>query len=278
MKSSIGLVCAILLLVLPTIELPYFDNTADEYFNNSIQEATVAYATARVINASISIIKESELQVEPGGVGLSLAIGQILDPVDDITERLSDVLLTAIVSLGIQKLAFEIGTSIIPSLLGFVILVFIVLIWFDNESINRLRNYIKYIGFVLIIIRFLLPVSALLSDMLHANYFKEKIETVSKNLEFYSNEIETIKDFDTHESDGFWDTLKNNAIMLGEKTKEFKDVFLYVVNNAGDIVSNLVQITWLYVGLFVIQILFLPLFVLWLLIKLGNKIFDLNIT
>lgn len=275
-KSSVAIVCALLLYFIPSITIPWLDNNADEYFSEAIEEATIAYGTARIINASISVIKESELQIEPGGVGLSLAIGQILDPVDDITERLSDVLLTAIISLGIQKLTFEIGISIIPKILALVLVILAILIWFNNDKVVKYNSWLKYIAVILLATRFFLPISSLMSDYLYYGFFQEKIETATTNLEFYSDEIETINYVDVPDSEGFWDSIKNNALYLGEKAKQFKDVLYYVADNISDIVGRLVEVTWLYVGLFVIQILLLPLFMLWLMLKLVNKIFETN--
>lgn len=70
-------------------------------------KAGVAYGVCRVVNASVSAIKESQIQIEPAGLGVSLAVGQVLDSLDDMTERASDILVTAIVSLGIQKIVYE---------------------------------------------------------------------------------------------------------------------------------------------------------------------------
>jgi hypothetical protein len=54
----------------------------------------LTYATCRVINASVSIVKESSLQLEPAGVGISLAVGQALDPIDDMAAGPSELQLT----------------------------------------------------------------------------------------------------------------------------------------------------------------------------------------
>lgn len=98
-KSVVALVVTFLLFFVSDIRLPFLDSNADEYFESAMSKAAVAYGTTRVINASISILKESEVHAEPGGIGISIAAGEILDPIEDMTERVSDVLVTAIVSL-----------------------------------------------------------------------------------------------------------------------------------------------------------------------------------
>lgn len=89
-----------MLLFFPGLRLPIIDNTTDVHFHEAITKAGVTYATCRMINASVSIVKDSNLNLEPAGIGITLAIGQALDPIDDMTERVSDVIVTAITSLG----------------------------------------------------------------------------------------------------------------------------------------------------------------------------------
>jgi len=63
---------------------------------------------ARGFNAVVSVFQESEVQLEPAGVGVSLALGQALDPINDLVERFSWVMLASLTSLGIQKFLIEI--------------------------------------------------------------------------------------------------------------------------------------------------------------------------
>ena len=148
-QSSVGVMIAILLFFSSGLKLPVLDTMTDTYFRESIAKAGVAYATCRVINASVSIVKDSSLQLEPAGVGISLAVGQALDPIDDMTERLSDVLVTAITSLGVQKLAYEISVSFAPPMLSIFLFALSILLWCENErgyvtSENDNAVYITY--------------------------------------------------------------------------------------------------------------------------------------
>ena len=81
-QSSIGVLIAIGLFFAAGLRLPVIDTSTDTYFREAITKAGVAYATCRVINASVSIVKDSTLQLEPAGVGISLAVGQALGSVE----------------------------------------------------------------------------------------------------------------------------------------------------------------------------------------------------
>lgn len=276
-KSVIGLVLAIVLFVLPDIRIPILDSNANDYFENAITKASLAYATTRVINASISVLQESQLQIEPAGIGITLAVGQVLDPVNDMTERLSDVLVTAIVSLGIQKLAFDIGISVVPKMLAIILFILTILIWFKSENIAMVNKGLLRFAFLVIVIRLFLPFSSLANDFLNANYFEEKITDAKTNLEFYSKEIDSMSALDLpEEEEGIWGAIKSSALFLGQKAVEFKDALLSVVDNVGSIIESLVELTWLYVGLFVFQVILLPLIMFWLLMKLVNGLFRTN--
>ena len=52
------------------------------------------------INATVSVIQQSSVQLEPAEIGLSLAVGQIVDPINDMVEKLLNVLVMSITSLG----------------------------------------------------------------------------------------------------------------------------------------------------------------------------------
>lgn len=64
---------------------------------------------ARGLNAVVSVAQGTELSIEPVGVGVTLAPGEILDPLNDLIEQVSTVLLIASASIGIQKIVVGIG-------------------------------------------------------------------------------------------------------------------------------------------------------------------------
>lgn len=114
---------ALILLIPSGIKLPIIDSKTDGYFENSIAKAGVAYATCRGINAIVSVLKGSDLDIDPEEIGTTIAVGEIFDPIDDMTERLSDVIVTAITSLGVQKLLYEISISFVMPIISILIFI-----------------------------------------------------------------------------------------------------------------------------------------------------------
>ncbi len=273
-RSFAGLVVAILLFFSSGLRLPVLDSTTDDYFNEAINTASAAYLTCRVVNASTSIFKDSSLNLEPAGVGVTLALGQALDPIDDMAERLSDVLVTAITSLGVQKLAFDIGVSIAPPILAIFLFTFSILIWFENDKLTTIQKNIMRIIFLILIVRFALPISAFANNYIQEHFFADNISNAKQELTAGAAELDKLKEFSFPKIDSIWGTIKNNASLCQHKFKEFKDAFAATVDNSGKIVENLLKLAYLYVGVFLIQVIALPIMVFWLLVKFTNSLFD----
>jgi len=274
--SSIGALVAILLFFSPGLRLPILDSTTDVYFREAISKAGITYATCRLINSSVSIIKDSNLNLEPAGVGITLAIGQALDPIDDMTERVSDVIVTAITSLGVQKLAYEMSVSLAPSILSMFLLISSILIWFKDQRLVTIQKNI--IGFILLILiaRFTLPISAITNNFLQGNFFEEKISNANKELALGSAELEKLMDFSLPETDGVLGTIKNSASFVKRKSLELKNSLVDTISDTGHIIENLLKLIFLYVGIFLIQVIALPILVFWLFVKFANNVFDTN--
>ncbi len=103
------------------------DKYSDDYTNSAIIQAGSAYAVARGINATVSVLQTSTVSASAGvGVtgGGSIMIGEFLDPLNDLIERFSEVMTVALGSLVMQKVLITIAANKLFSglltLLGFV--------------------------------------------------------------------------------------------------------------------------------------------------------------
>ncbi len=273
-QAIIGLVLSLVLFFLPGLKLPVLDTTTDAYFSEAITKAGVAYATCRLVNASVSVIKESKLQLEPAGLGLSLAVGQIADPIDDMTERLSDVLVAAITSIGVQKLAYEISVSVAPPVFGAFLFALTLLIWTQGDTFAPLKKVIVQILIITAIARFCLPVSSMANGLIHQHFFSEKIAAANQELSLVSSELDKLKDSSLPEIKGVFGTIGNSAAFLKQKSMAFNSGVATFVNNMGRIIENLLQLTFIYSAVFLIQVILLPLLTFWLFLKVNNALFE----
>lgn len=273
LKSILGILFSIILFFSSNIQLPVLDSTADNYFRDSITKAGVSYGVCRVINATVSVIQQSSLQLEPAGIGLSLAVGQIVDPINDMVERLSNVLVMSITSLGVQELAYEISLTIVPPILAIFLFCLSVLIWFDNERVSKLQNIAISVLMIASIARFCLPVSSIANEFLQDHFFEQKIMDANDELARSTADLDKLKDVHLPKYDGLVGTIENSASYLKEKSLHFKEAIKITIEKKGLIIENLLKLTFLYLGIFVIQVVILPLLVFWFLIRTVNVLF-----
>lgn len=276
-KPIILVVIALTLFIFPGLRLPYLDQKADTYFSEAITKAALTYSVCRVVNASVSVIKESQIQLEPAGLGVSLAAGQALDPLDDMTERASDILVTAIVSLGIQKIVYELSVAFAPVLIAIFLIAFVIATILKSVQTKTIREILLKSIVLIAVARLCLPISSIISSYLNGNYFSPKISKVKDELAMSSPVMEHLKDIRMPEIDGVLGTVKKGFDFVGEKTSDLKAALKEMIQNMENMVSNLLKLSYLYVALFVIQVVLLPIGIFWLLLRTINAFLGTNI-
>jgi len=196
---------ALVLLVIIMVGFSWLaplDSAANERVDAGFKRALVSYGAARALNAVISFAQGTEMSFQPFGVGLNLAPGQILDPLNDLVEQLSQLLLIASVALGIQKILLSIGASWVISLT----LTIIALAWCALHLLHRQSpNWLFKLLLVLLMLRFAIPVSLVGTGLLFQNFLASDyqasqaiIETTSKEL----NKAPVLIEGSTGSSDG----------------------------------------------------------------------------
>lgn len=276
-QSSLGILFSIFLFFSSGIQIPVLDSVADRYFQDSITKAGVSYGVCRLINGTVSVIQQSSVQLEPAGIGMSLAVGQIVDPINDMVERLSDVLVLSITSLGIQELAYEISIMLAPPVGASFLFVLSVLLWFKKDTFFALQKVVLNVLILISIARFCLPVSSLANEFLQEHFFEDKIIEANGKLAEGMADLNTLNEVDVPEYEGVLKTIENSASYIKHKSVDFKNAVSITLENKGLIVENLLKLTFLYLGIFVIQILVLPLSIFWLLMRLVNALFLSNV-
>ena len=256
-----------------------FDERGSEYFTETLKRAAYTYAVARGINGVISVIQDTEIAVSPAGIGLTLAVGEILDPVNDLIERFSWVMLVSTASLGIQKILMEVGSWIgLKFLLSLSMLCVLGALW-TGRSLGR--GFLN-VGFKLLlaalVIRFCIPAVALTSDKVYRVFLEP---TYLESTRLLRDVGEQIKDPAATGKDngrgkpagGFWAELKH----LYDTTMESTDMErrLGIVK---DKVSHAVTYVIDLIVVFTLQTVLIPLLVLWGLVKFTGYLFGKNLS
>jgi hypothetical protein len=151
------------------------DSIATKYVDASLVRASAAYILARSFNGVVSVVQESELQLEPGGIGVSVALGQALDPVNDLVERFSWVMLASLTSLGIQKVLIEITPFVsVQIVLVLALLSLLFGLWLPSTVRYDFSQLGKVLLFSAVLLRFAVPAMSYMNQQVYVAFLEDR--------------------------------------------------------------------------------------------------------
>jgi hypothetical protein len=165
------------------------DTPASERVDAGLKRALASFATARALNAVISVAQGTELSAQPLGVGVNVAPGQVLDPVNDMVEQFSNLMLAASVSFGVQKMLIGIGGYWLVSLLLTVAVA--ARAWFHFGG-RPPPHWFTSVLVVLLLVRFAVPLTTLCSDWLFQKFLADDYRTSQHVIETASGRTATL--------------------------------------------------------------------------------------
>jgi len=244
------------------------DIKGKELVDDSFSQAVIVFGSAKALNAVISLAQGTELDLP----FLTIAIGEVLDPINDLIEQFSLVMLASITSLGIQKILMNFVTS------GFYNIVlacslFIVNIWlffrFSKDEKSRILFF--KLTVILIFLRFAVPSMSFVNDLAYNSIVKPEynIEKLNENIVGVKDEVNKVMNLTIKEKEDksiltkF--TEKLDSSYYSKKVDEYKNA----VENSSDYIIALIIA-------FVFQTIFLPLIFLFILYQLIRGIFNIG--
>ncbi len=187
----IALCVALLLSALAVFDTA--DGPSEKYLEDSLQRALIAFGTARALNGVISVAQGTEIALEPAGVGVNFSPGEILDPINDLIERFSWVMLAASSSLGVQKLMLSIGSwwPVTALLVGCLFAA----VWGLWRGVWQQPWYKRTVGRLLIlslVLRFAVPLMSVGGEVIYQNFLANKYTEASAQLEATREEVDLL--------------------------------------------------------------------------------------
>lgn len=150
------------------------DSFAEPVAERGFQRALVAFGVARTLNGVISVVQGTEVAVQPAGVGLTLTAGEILDPINDLVERFSWLMLASSALLGLQMLLSGILSGfLINAALTLALGLALLPLW-RPATPARLGQLAGQAVIVLLTVRFLFPVIALAESAVYEAFLAER--------------------------------------------------------------------------------------------------------
>lgn len=263
---------ALIALALALTWWPRVDTYTSTQVQNALTRALLTFAVARAMNGVISVAESAEVAVQPAGVGVSFHPGEILDPVNDLVESFSSLVLTASVSLGVQLALIEVsGWYWIKLTLSLALAVLAAIVLWPRSRLpnTRVAMWARKLTVILLLMRFAVPASALASEGVYALLLAPQYERASAEIEAARDKIsEETKALQTSEPPPEAGMIERIEQWFGDKTAWFD-----IEQRLADLETTVAEVTRQVIALtavFVLQTIVLPLAFLWLAWRLAK--------
>lgn len=237
------------------------DQTAESYAEGAFKRALVTFAAVRTLNGMISVVQSTEV-----GVGVTVAVGQILDPVNDLIERFSGVMLLATSSLGLQNVLLTITASTgVTVALVIATLLAIVTLWWPRLTENRLASMASRVILVALCVRFLVPAMVISTSLISDAFLTAGQEEATAALEVTTRDIEGLNEAaELAPTDQTIMERLNSAIDDSLAAVNVSERLSNLRKSAANATEHIVDL----IVLFVLQTIILPLAFVWLLLQI----------
>jgi len=252
--------------------IPKTDSIGTDYVDNALKRALVSYTLARGLNGVISVAQGTEIAIQPAGVGINFAPGEILDPVNDLIERFSGLMLLASSSLGVQSVLLRMSAW--QGLLIGIMVAAVVLIGshlFFKQG--RLQSSLGRFFVLLLILRFMMPGIAIANNWVYSTFLKDDYIQANAELEIAKNEIGAInaevvpEQAQEEQPDGIVDKAKS----LYEQVRAGVDID-YRLEQYAEAAKRISENAIRLIVVFLMQTLVFPLIFLFMVIWWGRMI------
>lgn len=230
------------------------DAPATQQVDAGLKRALVSFATARALNAVISVAQGTEMSLQPLGVGVTLAPGQLLDPVNDLVEKFSDLMLMASVAFGVQKMLISMG--------GYWLISLLLTLAATGWAVLQLRGqrapgWLSGLLVVALMLRFAIPVVTLGADLLWQKFLAADYATSQQVIDTATGQVASLNPAPpaAAEQPGWLDRMKGWVTPNGEIKARFEQL----KQAAEQAVEHIIKL----IVIFLLQTLVIPLSLLW---------------
>jgi hypothetical protein len=254
------------------------DRLAEARYDDLFQRALITFALARTLNGVISAVQGTELALQPAGVGVTLTPGQVLDPVNDLVERFSWIMLGATLSLGVQQVLLDVGqwwgVKLLLGVMGLAWL-WVRLRHSAQPGSGSLRSgqLLFRVFIIIVFIRFAVPVAMIANEGLYRLFLESRYIESTQVIESAGSEISEASEADLAVTpDEAEEGMLESLGRMFESTRDsidFKQRVAQISERASDVVEHLIQLS----VVFILQTGILPITFLWIFLQLFKQLF-----
>ena len=251
------------------------DRIAEDDFESLFHRALITFALARTLNGVISAVQGTEVALQPAGVGVTLTPGEILDPVNDLVERFSLIMLGATLSLGVQQVLLDIGqwwgTRMVVALLALGWLT--LRLWRSDGTV--LEQVLLRALIIALFIRFAVPLALIANEAVYLQFLESRYEESSQVIESAGSDIEAANnpaDEITNEKEPSILSSLGRVLDSTRETLNLRERVAVIKSRATELIEHLIQLS----VVFILQTGIFPLVFLWLLVQFMKRAFSFN--
>lgn len=269
------LLSMVLLLAAVLSVTPFMDQRAATDYDQLFQRAFITFALARTINGVISVVQGTEIALQPAGVGVTLTPGEILDPVNDLVERFSWIMMGATISLGVQNVLLDISAWwVIQALVAVLAVWMLIRVWYPGQGPRMYGLLLKRALLILLLLRFAVPLMLIANDLLYQQFLEQRYQQSTEIISVAGKELEQIGAEASTE-----DARDEDASMLDSITRAWSSTvdsidlsgrLQRMQAHAADVIEHLIQLS----VVFILQTALLPVAFLWLFTQVIKKLFQ----
>ena len=253
---------------------PFMDNRAAADYEQLFQRAFITFALARTINGVISVVQGTEIALQPAGVGVTLTPGEILDPVNDLVERFSWIMMGATISLGVQNVLLDISAWWVIQILVTTLAAWLLIrLWYPGQGTGLNRILFRRVFPLLLLIRFAVPVMLIANDLLYQQFLEQRYQQSTEIITEAGKELEQIRaEADEEEAQ------QTDNSMLGSLTRAWSSTIDSIdlsgrlermQAQAAELIEHLIQLS----VVFILQTALLPVAFLWFFSQAIKRLF-----
>jgi len=243
------------------------DQTSQDYAEQAFKRALVTFAVARTLNGVISVAQGTEVAIEPAGVGVNFTVGQVLDPINDLVERFSAVMLVATSSLGLQNVLLRMtewwGTTLSLALAAGLM---VAVLWWPRFAGGKAEQAVLRVLLVTVFLRFAVPFLIVGSNLVFDTFLAAEQAAATEALETTRVEIEALNGDSAPALVEDQSLAERLGAMLDDSLRSMDvsarlEALKERVSNASEHIVNLIVI-------FLLQTVILPLVFVWVFVEL----------
>jgi hypothetical protein len=265
------IVIVALLIMTVSSWFQFLDAPASKLAEEGFKRALVSFGTARALNAAISTAQGTEVTFQPMGFGMTFTPGQLLDPINDLVETFSSLMMAACIAFGVQKFLISIGSNwFISSILTISAIGWGWLYLRQQQSFRWLSGLLV----ILLMIRFAIPVITIGTDMLFKKYLNIEYTANQQAIDQASRQVKEFKSSDSAkiEDKGLWARAKESAQAVVSKSKDVLN-FEAHVKKLQQTTENWTRHIINLIVIFLLQTLVIPLLLIWVMYAIIRSVF-----